>query len=137
MDILRDVFGFKQTAPGSIPAQPRVIRAVPTRVSQVVRREFRTLLDERGWERRGGSLFGYYRTPFGAYRGRIVLRVAGRTSFYIFNPPQCLWQHSHASCFIHRGGDSYEVHFSRQGQTVDDGLIAIEKILNEAHRMVA
>lgn len=100
---------------------------------QIVRRDFRSLLMERGWERRGGSYFGFYRTKHGSYSGRIVCRSMGPTSFYISDPPDCLWKHSHALCFIPKGGKNYEVHFAKSGKTLDDGILAIEKILLESH----
>ena len=117
----------------SLPPAPVTPRMLVRHRTLVVRR-FESLLAQRGWERKGGSYFGYYRTPYGSYEGRIVLRFDTDPSFYITHPPDCLWLHSHAPCFRRKGGDTYEVHFARRGKTLDDGLLAVEQILTEAHR---
>jgi len=100
-----------------------------------VKRRFVPLWVEKRWRKRGNSYFGYYRTKYGAYEGRIVYRYAGNFSFYIKNLPDCLWNHSHRECFMHKGGQNYEVHFARKGKTIDDGILAIERILTEAHEI--
>lgn len=114
--------------PASSQSFPIIVRH-----RSLVQRIFRPFLEERGWQKRGDSFFGYYRTPFGAYSGRIVTRQFGGNSFYIKNPPNCLWSSPHAACFRQKGNDGYEVHFSQRGNTLDDGILAVERILREAH----
>jgi len=101
-------------------------------MGQLVRRVVRPHWVEQGWIQNGNEYRGYYRTRFGSYEGAIVHRYEGRFDFFIYYPPDCLWEHSHNQCFVHLGGDTYRVHFSREGRTIDDGILAIEKILAEA-----
>lgn len=108
-----------------------------TILGRVVRRNFRTTWQERGWKRRGKSYFGYYRTPYGSYEGRIEQPYSNYLEFYIRRPPACLDLHSHRSCFFAKGDGEFEVHFSRPAPTPDDGILVIERILEESHRLVA
>lgn len=100
----------------------------------LVLRTILPLWQERRWRQNGNLYEGYYRTPYGSFRGRIVYRFSGYFDYYILDPPACLQNHSHARCFI-RKGDVYEIHFSRRGRTIDDGLMEVERILTEAHRI--
>jgi len=102
--------------------------------ANLVKRKFLTHWQQRRWSKNGNTYTGYYRTPFGAYRGQIDYRHKGQIDFWIFNPPDCLKNHSHARCFISKGKGVYYVHFSEPSLSVDDGIRAIEKILLEAHR---
>ncbi len=102
---------------------------------KVVQRQARPLWMERGWVRSENRNSGYYRTQFGAYQGRITERYAGYFEFLIFCPPKSLKHHSHAACFIPKGGGKYEVHFSTKARTPDEGILAIEKIIAECHTL--
>jgi hypothetical protein len=129
---------------GMLAAQAQRVTVLPTpeRFSQpvgvpdnLVRRRARTLWQERGWRKDGQRLVGYYRTRFGACRGEIVERYLGRADFYIFNPPEGLQRHSHAPCFHSQGRGKYQVHFSKEARTPDEGIMAIEQILTQAYRL--
>ena len=100
----------------------------------IVRRTITPIWRQRRWQRDGESYFGYYRTPLGSCRGRIVRRYRGKWVFLIYEPPECLRSHSHWTCFIRAGHETYEVHFHNRGRSVDDGILAIERILLEAHK---
>ncbi len=128
-DILDGLFKSNRP-PQRVPLGRRLIQPG----KGTVRRKFIPLWQERQWRRKGNELVGYYRTPFGAYEGKIIEHYSGFSSFFIINPPSCLWNHSHHKCFIRKGENRYEIHFSTSGKTVDDGLMAIEKILCEAHQ---
>lgn len=112
---------------GLVPAPRTVVRP-----RHAVARQIRTLLEERGWVRRGGSYFGYYRTPSAAFPGRIVLRPGQPPTYYLVDPPASLFAGPHAPCFKAKGGGSYEVHFARRGPALDDGLLAVEGVLRDA-----
>ena len=78
-------------------------------------------------------MVGYYRTYHGSYRGEIRLRHREIDhEFYVFNPPEQLWQHPHGECFVPRGNGKYWVHFNVKPKNVDAGIITIEKILSES-----
>lgn len=100
--------------------------------SKIVKRITDPLWKQRGWQRRGDEYRGFYRTPYGSYQGKIVVRYIGKIQFYIFNPPSCIKGHPHEPCFISKGGGKFEVHFSKKAQNISDGIAAIEEILNDA-----
>lgn len=98
-----------------------------------ITRRFRPLWMDRRWQRRGDSFFGWYRvSPFGAWQGRIVKRHATKWSYYIYSPPEEVLSGPHGPCFIRKGDDVYEVHFSRRGRSVVDGIVGIELTLRQA-----
>ena len=103
--------------------------------SKSVTRQFYQLWKERKWNRKNNNYSGFYRTRYGSYQGNINELAPGFIKFYIFSPPSCLSRHSHYACFFPRGGNKYEVHFSKKAKNVDEGIMAIEKILAEAHRL--
>lgn len=98
-----------------------------------VNRTYLPIWVRRRWRRNGDQFEGFYRTPYGSYPGRIIRRYRATFEFFIYDPPACLWDHSHARCFVHVENDMYRVHFSKRGYCVDDGLTAIERILIDAH----
>lgn len=102
-----------------------------------VMRNFAPLWQERKWQRQANRFTGFYRTRYGAYQGIIVERFLGSFEFYIKNPPSCLRRHSHAACFWPKGKGLIYVHFSQPARTPDEGIIAIEQILLEAHLLEA
>lgn len=87
---------------------------------------------ERGWKQQGNHYTGNYQTRYGAFQGSAEQRGASYFRFYISHPPDQLARHSHWTCFISRGGNTYEVHLSRQPADVSSGILAIERILIEA-----
>ncbi len=103
---------------------------------KTVKRNIAPLWKERKWNKAGNTYNGFYRTQYGSYKGKIIERYQGLIQFYIFNPPKCLAQHSHFACFIPKEGKKYEIHFSTMAKTADEGILAIEKILTEAHQLL-
>lgn len=101
----------------------------------LVQRNFTPIWKERGWQQKGSCYHGFYRTKYGAFEGLIVEPFFGKIQFFIFKPPVCLKRHSHVLCFIPKGNNVYEIHFSTKAKTINEGIIAIEKILDEAHRL--
>jgi len=98
-----------------------------------VRRSFDPMWKKRGWHRDGRTYLGYFRTRYGVYKGIILERFIGYTQFFIFNPPKCLKYHSHSICFFYKGDNKYEVHFTPKPKCADEGIMAIERVLTEAH----
>ena len=88
--------------------------------------------EEQGWRMNGYLLLGYYRTFYGAYKGRIELFDSGDHQYHVHNPPPQLRHHPHWPCFISRGGGLFWVHFSLKPKNVDAGILTIETILREA-----
>lgn len=99
-----------------------------------VPRDIRPIWVERGWHRSGNVYAGFYRTRFGAHAGKIVRRFSGHFSFWITSPPVCLFSGSHGACFIHESGNTYKIHFRNRGLTIDDGILAIERVLLQAYQ---
>jgi len=127
--------------PAIIPAasNPKVhfVRQTVARATDgsTVKRIFTPVWQDKGWHRRGSRYTGYYRTPFGAYEGFINERYRGNLEFYIRNAPDCLQLHSHRACFWPKGKGLLYVHFSKAARTPDEGIMAIERILKEAHQI--
>ena len=105
------------------------------RNGMTVRRKIVPLWQEKSWVQKRNKLTGYYRTKYGAYQGEIIEPYKGSFQFFIFDPPPCLSRHSHFACFIPKQRGVYEVHFSTKAKTADEGILAIEKILVESHRL--
>jgi len=115
-------------------AAPRpVVPPTPgsARSTIMVRPEPTTLWRERGWTARRNTLYGYYRTPWGAFRGRIEGYRGRFPTFYIQQPPKGLSTHRHAACFQSRRNRWYFVHFAPKPRDPDSGIRKIEQILHE------
>lgn len=92
----------------------------------------RTLYEERGWQRRGGALRGFYRTRLGAVEGRIDRAMSSAPSFHIINPPPKLLSGPHGLCFRERGHGVFWVHFSPFPRDVNAGILRIEHCIEES-----
>ena len=88
---------------------------------------------EQGWTRQGDIYTGSYHTRYSAFQGWIEQQRSGLINFCIYNPPQVLRDHSHWTCFQHRGSDWYLVHMAKQPKDVGSGIITIEKLITEAY----
>lgn len=87
---------------------------------------------ESGWVRRGNCLNGYYRTFYGSFKGIVELKHSGNHRFFIIAPPSELKKHPHWPCFLWRGNGKYVLHFDKLPKNVDEGIIAMEKLIQEA-----
>lgn len=87
------------------------------------------LWQKRQWQKRGRSLYGYFRTPLGAVKGRIDAASSRYPQFFVVKPPKSLKSHSHSACFRHRGNGTYWIHFNGHMSSVDAGIVAVERIL--------
>lgn len=130
-----------------------ITASVSTRVSEsalvigpsdVVRVEppRRPAWDERGWRRRvlnGATAYeGEYRVrrPDGSqlsFPGQI--QMSGRVpATYIADPPPELRRHRHGPCFQLAKAPWFRVHWHRAPRNVDDALLYVERVLDEAVR---
>jgi len=74
---------------------------------------------------------GLYVTLHGSWPGEI--RCTGeQADFYIFKPPGQLRKSPHWSCFAHVGNDWWSIHFRRESPNPSDGILAIERVIDEA-----
>jgi len=88
---------------------------------------------ERHWQRDGDTYQGSYQTPYGAFQGWIEQERSGHINFFLFGPSQEIRNHSHWSCFQHRGDDWYLIHMGRQPKDVSSGILTIERLVTEAY----
>jgi hypothetical protein len=89
---------------------------------------------ERGWRLNGNIYEGNYQTPYVALPGWIEQERSGRANFYLHNPPDEIRNHSHWTCFQHRGNGWYLIHMGREPKDVSSGIITIERLITEAYK---
>lgn len=108
-------------------------RSAATRTTpmQIVPRDI-TVWEMQGWTRVRGQLNGHYKAPQGSVAGYIRQPDSPRPQFFIQNPPQALRRHDHWCCFHPAGAGVYSIHFSPAPQHPDQGILAVERVLNEA-----
>jgi hypothetical protein len=85
-----------------------------------------------GWQRRGRTYRGYYRTKHGAYSGLIEEEFANSYAFFMHDPSRELKHHPHWECFSRKGGGKYQIHFSEKPEDISSGIVTIEKLIGEA-----
>ena len=90
---------------------------------------------EHGWTRDGDTYTGSYQTPYSAFWGQITQHRGGHIDFLLYNPSQAIREHSHWTCFQHRGNDWYLVHMAKQPRDVSSGIITIERLITEAYQL--
>lgn len=99
----------------------------------VVQRDSRPYWQQRGWTASGDEFMGFFRTPFGSWKGKAKVSPSGRVELFIQYPPAVLERHSHWTCFRWRFGGWYFVHTNEPIEDLSSGILAIENILTEAH----
>jgi hypothetical protein len=123
---------------GSRPA-PASVRELISRVvrgrgpAEPIRRRQIPYWQERGWQRDGHNFGGTYQTPYAAFQGWIEPERSGHINFYLQNPSREIREHSHWTCFQHRGNDWYLVHMGRNPKDVSSGIMTIERLITEAY----
>jgi len=91
---------------------------------------------KRGWIRRNNDYRGYYRTQYGAWKGRIVRR-GDKFNVFISNPPiKKLEKHSRWPCFHQDKGKTWRIVLAVNPNDGDVGSIIfyIEKIIIDSYR---
>jgi hypothetical protein len=113
-----------------IPRRPILVGPLP-----------RGVWEDRGWTarvERGRTIYeGFYRVGVGPsrerrqFQGRILIE-ARHVSAYIANPPVAIKRHIKGPCFTAVRAPWFLVHWHRPANNVDDALLYIERILDEA-----
>ena len=105
-----------------------------------IKRKPKTYIQGQGWELSGGrnpQWNGFFRTKFGSFKGRIVPKGEANRRFFIHNPPAALRNH-HWACFTEMKGMEqdgwYAVHLLPFPQDIDSGVLAIERVIDEAFK---
>jgi hypothetical protein len=105
-----------------------------------IKRKPKTYIQEQGWELSGGlnpQWNGFFRTKFGSFKGRIVPKGEPNRRFFIHHPPTPLRNH-HWACFTEMKGMEqggwYSVHLLPFPQDIDSGVLAIERVIDEAFK---
>jgi len=148
---ISDLFRFSsedeiQTPPKWLSPRPTIV-ASPRAISPaesaprfpsmgkpiLVSRDTRSYWEQRGWTRSGFKYEGYYRTPFGSWKGKAEVSFSGRVELFIHKPPEALENHSHWACFRGQWGGWYFIHTNEPIADLSSGILAVEKILLEAH----
>jgi len=115
---IRDV--FSRVVRGRGPSIPVQRRQIP-------------YWQEHGWTRHGDTYTGSYQTPYSAFWGQITEHRGGYIDFLLYNPSREIREHSHWTCFQHRGNDWYLVHMATQPKDVGSGIMTIERLITEAY----
>ena len=115
-------------------------RFFPFNLPITIRRRPKGYLPAQGWELSGGlnpQWNGYYRTKFGSYKGRVVPKGEPNRRYFIHKPPEPLRNH-HWKCFTEiqgmEQGGWYAVHLLPFPQDIDSGVLAIERVIDEAYK---
>jgi len=87
---------------------------------------------QNGWLKRGNMYEGYYRTPYGRWKGVIKENFLNSYSFFMYDPPECLKSHNHWKCFTYKGDEKYHIHFSDKPEDIGSGIIIVERLISEA-----
>lgn len=151
----RDALGIGEVGPKR-PANFRItvkqeVKALPSRKSIEISSKYKTKKTievkkvvrpnplpyylERGWQKVGNTWQGYYRCKLGAWKGLIEERPDGDYKFFIFNPPPSALSGNHGPCFSNIGGDRFHIHFQRNSQNLDSGIMSVERTLYESLKM--
>jgi len=105
----------------------------PQRQSVRVERRQLAYWQEKGWNQQGRTYSGSYQTPYCAFVGWIEQERSGHIDFYLYRPSAEIRDHSHWTCFQHRGNDWYLVHMGREPRDISSGIMTIERLITEAY----
>lgn len=115
----------------AVPDRRPLLRGVGGRPVIQVPRNTQQLFEERGWTLRGRALKGYYRTRFGAFKGRIE-KALSRPVFYIIDPPRELLHGDHSACFTEVRREEFRIHWSCKPIDCNMGILFMERCITEA-----
>jgi hypothetical protein len=113
----------------------KIIRP-PALTGRAIKPDNTPLYIKRGWRIKRNKYQGYYRTPYGAWRGEISRR-GDKFNVIIFNPPtEQIQRHSRWPCFHRERKDRWRIDLARN--PIDGDLSAIifyiELIIIESFR---
>jgi hypothetical protein len=98
-----------------------------------------SVLQQRGWQRKGGSYYGPFATPYGTWHGQLE-PAGGRFRCYIKNPPMhALAGHPKRPCFSNFSGDWWSINLAVSPVDSDPAAIIlhIERLITNAFRGAA
>jgi hypothetical protein len=91
---------------------------------------------DKGWLKISATTYaGYFDVPGrGRWSGKVKMGSTGFLGTYILNPPVVVRNHEKWHCFSHQGDGWYNVHMAKKPRTIDEAILNVERILNEAYR---
>jgi len=101
---------------------------------QPISQQYPSLLDQRGWWKDGPYYFGYFRTRYGSFQGKIRERTFDIGDFFIKDPPPVLKSHEHWACFTDKGDGWHSIHFEFAPESMSEGIKSIESVLISAFK---
>lgn len=99
---------------------------------QLVQRDPRAYWEQKTWVSRGHQFDGWFRTPYGSWKGRADRTPSGTLEVYIQNPPTFIDSSPHRSCIQDRGGGWHFIHVTNGVSDLSSAIIHIEHLLVEA-----
>ena len=95
---------------------------------------------QKGWKQVSQGVYeGFYATPYGTRKGRVVFQRDGSfRRVLIWDPPKelKLSGHPHAICFTRVEGNVFEIHQSEPPVSLDSAILTTERLFQEAHEML-
>ncbi len=137
---LEDMFAYSQNHPKSAP-QAKVTRTTHMSSSQTgnpkgfVLIQDPSLFVQRGWVQNGNTYRGYYRTPYGAWKGEIVRRGHKLRVFVIDPPILQLKKHPEKSPCVHivnKRRAEVDLHKQPKNNDVGAVILYIETLIVES-----
>lgn len=98
----------------------------------LVRRDPRAYWEQKNWRSNRNSFEGWFRTPYGSWRGRAERAPGGVIEVYIKNPPDFISYSPHRHCIHDRGDGWHSIHVTNGLRDLSSGIITIEHLLCEA-----
>lgn len=109
----------------------RVTRTYRRKAAKVIRvSKEKEYWQERGWKRKGDRYEGCFRTESGEWHGLVREACSGMFEAFIFKPPAFLKEGEHGDCFLYKGKEWYEVHFSKIPKDASSAILAVEKVIH-------
>jgi hypothetical protein len=93
------------------------------------------LIQRRGWVQEDKWCYGYYRTKYGSFEGKVRFKLLGPPKYYLRYPPDELKRHRHWGCFARHDNGWYSVHFSLPPRSLDDGIKNMEELIVSAFNL--
>lgn len=91
---------------------------------------------KRGWKRTENEYYGWYRTKYGAWQGKIKRR-GDIFSVRIYDPPmEKIRNHSRWPCFHQENGKWWRIHLAVNpiDGDVSSVILHVESVINESYR---
>ena len=116
-----------------VPVPPAVSRPAP----MVIDRAQEPYWKERGWTQNGKTYCGFYKTKYGNCEGKVVQRVGGEATPWIFLPPDVqkrMENHSHWVCFhADRPKGWFRINLMVASKDPSSAILEVENMIVEAY----